>query len=146
MKSFGGTFVCLLIRSFIWAEPWERYLPEYKSTNMKDQNVTTPSQTQRGFHKILKKIGSPAAPCIARGNPCGRINGELLQKRNNCPIIFKGQKNEPKPPEVIISELEQSSVSSHSKRIADLLSSVQLSIKTLKISSAEFAKMLVDTG
>jgi hypothetical protein len=127
-------------------EPWERYLPEYKSTDMNDQNVTTPSQTQRGFHKILKEIGSPAEPCIARGNPCGRINGELLQKRNNCPIIFKGQKSEPKSPEVIISELEQSSVSSNNKRIADLLSSVQLSIKSLKISSKEFAKMLVDTG
>jgi hypothetical protein len=113
---------------------------------MNDQNVTTPSQTQRGFHKILKEIGSPAEPCIARGNPCGRINGELLQKRNNCPIIFKGQKSEPKSPEVIISELEQSSVSSNNKRIADLLSSVQLSIKSLKISSKEFAKMLVDTG
>jgi len=137
---FGRTLSPLL------PESWERYLPEYKSTDMKDQNVTTPSQTQRGFHKILNEIGSPAEPCIARGKPCGRINGELLQKRNNCPIIFKGLKREPKPAETIISGLEQPPVSSNIKRIADLLSSVHFSIKSLKISSEEFAKMLVDTG
>jgi hypothetical protein len=42
-------------------EAWERYLPEYKSPNIIERNVTTPSQTQRGFDKILEQIGTPAA-------------------------------------------------------------------------------------
>ena len=53
----------------ILPQPWERYLPEYK-------NVAE------------RRIGTPAAPCVARGKPCGRVLGEEQVKRPKTLIIF----------------------------------------------------------
>ena len=50
---------------------WERYLPSFKN-NDKENFIATPSQTQRGFCRILDEIGTPATACRPRGNPQGR--------------------------------------------------------------------------
>jgi hypothetical protein len=67
-------------------EPWERYLEEFKD---KEKKLSSPSQTQRGFNKILQVIGTPAKLPVPRGNPTGRICGKTQEKRKRNPVIFK---------------------------------------------------------
>ncbi len=81
-------------------EPWERYLPEYKSAGSGVNKIATPSQSQRGFNKVLNQIGTPAMPCVARGNPCGRIAGDIIQKRESHEIIFKAKRGNQKQAEI----------------------------------------------
>lgn len=67
-------------------KPWERYLDEFKD---KDRKLSSPSQTQRGFNKILQAIGTPAKLPVPRGNPTGRTHGQKQEKRKKNPVIFK---------------------------------------------------------
>lgn len=73
-------------------KPWEKYLPDQSSSNL-GSNITTPSQTQRGFDKLFKQVGTPAAPCQPRGKAPGRLKGQLSTFRTDQPIIYKTQKN-----------------------------------------------------
>lgn len=67
---------------------WERYLPEFKD---KESKLSSPSQTQRGFNKILQEIGTPAKLPVPRGNPLGRAKGDEQQKREKHSTIFKAK-------------------------------------------------------
>ena len=70
--------------------PWEKYLPSFK--DQVENKISTPAQTQRGFEKLLDRIGTPASPCKKRGNPQGRKAGTEFAKRTKNPVIFKGKK------------------------------------------------------
>lgn len=75
--------------------PWERYLPAFQQMA---ENIATPTQTQRGFQVLLDFIGTPAAPCVPRGNPKGRKKGQTpLAKRENQPVLFKDKAQKPSP-------------------------------------------------
>ncbi len=108
--------------------------------------VTTPSQTQRGFGKILEQIGTPAADCIARGKPCGRIQGEFALKRESKPVIFKHSKAYKKTDKLILSEFDGTANSSNPKKINALVEIVRSTLKSLQFSTDEFMKKLNDSG
>lgn len=126
-------------------EPWERYLPEFKLPDVTARNVNSPSQTQRGFNKILKQTGTPAAPCIARGKPRGRMQGEVIVKRENNQIIFKKPKATSQPAEAILSESDKTVNYSNPQRINDLVEMVRSALKSLQSSTDVFVKALVDS-
>ena len=127
-------------------EAWERYLPEFKSTETQDRSVTTPSQTQRGFSKILEQIGTPAEPCVARGKSRGRILGEVMPKRDEKPVIFKHSKPPKKATELIIPGSGEIVDFSNPKRINELIRIVKSTLESLQFSPEEFAKKLADSG
>ena len=137
---FGKTLATLL------PEEWERYLPEYKSSTKVDGKITSPSQTQRGFDKVLEQIGTPAAPCVARGNPRGRMVGEIIQKRDSHKIIFKAKKDSQKQAKAIISESEQPAKISNHLKIADFVKSISLSKISFNISVTEITKSFENTA
>lgn len=69
---------------------WERYLPEVEG------KTASPSTVQRDLERIIRQIGTPAAPPKARGKSPGRAEGELQPPRVRHPVIKKG-KNAFKP-------------------------------------------------
>lgn len=125
--------------------PWERYLPEYQHREGKHL-LLTPSQVQRGFHKVLDDIGSPAANCVARGKPCGRVKGESGTVRDKQAIIFKKRKVPKTELTNILSGSETTNNSSNPKTIESLISNVRSAINKLSISPENFAQMLIDSG
>ncbi len=127
-------------------EAWERFLPEFKDHESSDRVVTTPSQTQRGFDKILEQVGTPAKSCIARGNPCGRMSEEDVQKRERHPVIFKRTKSPKQSAETILSSSEPVTNFSNPKKINDLVKTVRTTLKSLQLSTDEFLKKLVELG
>ncbi len=135
----ANTLVPLLPR------PWERYLPEFQHPQDKPLLVSA-SQTQRGFNKILKEIGSPAADCVARGKARGRIKGENALKREKHPIIFKNKKTFETEDKSILSSSESTVISSNPQTIETLISSVRSTISIIDISPEKFAQMLIDSG
>jgi len=66
--------------------PWERYLPEAK------RETASPSTVQRDFGRIIRQIGTPAAPPKPRGNSLGRAKGEKQPPRKRRPVIKKANK------------------------------------------------------
>ena len=135
----ANTLVPLLPR------PWERYLPEFQPQDDKPLLVT-PSQTQRGFYRVLEEVGSPAADCVSRGKAPGRIKGEPGPKRDKHAIIFKQKKTPETEDNSILSGSESPSNSSNPQTIESLISSVHSTISTLSISPEIFAQMLIDSG
>ncbi len=127
-------------------EPWERYLPEYKMTNVSHQSVATPSKTQRGFASVLEIIGSPAAKCVPRGKARGRMLGETPGIKPCCPIIFKSQNHGVKAKTEILSGSGQRTSFSIPQKIDELLSLVQSSLNKLQIPPRKFAEMLLDSS
>lgn len=127
-------------------QPWERYLPEYKSLQNKEEMVATPSQTQRGFTNLLNTIGTPAMPCVARGKPRGRIAGDIQSKREEHPIIFKTKKTEIKKVEDILLGSESAEHCPNPQKIEDLIHLVQSSLEKLDMTPSEFSKMLIDSS
>lgn len=127
-------------------EAWEKYLPEFKSLESKSRTITTPSQTQRGFSKILEQIGTPAEACVARGNPRGRMHGETMPKRAEKPIIFKGTEQAKIITETIISQSEKIVDFSNPKKISDLVEIVKATLKSLQFSTDDFVKKLIDSS
>lgn len=122
-------------------ESWEKYLPQYK--NMKDKNcIATPSQSQRGFEKLLEIIGTPAAACIARGNPRGRMEGDNQIKKEYQPVLYKNKKtkNSDQKNKVLSSEI--SSKNSNPKTIEALIDDLIKELKCLNIPQDVFVKML----
>lgn len=124
-------------------QPWERYLPAYKN---KQANMRTPTQTQRGFGQVLTTIGSPAAPCIARGNPCGRVAGEILQAREDHPVIFKSKQAGEVAEGTIIPGFETTTDFSKPGKIHLFLASIKKILGQIDFSVSEFAEMLLDTS
>ena len=127
-------------------EAWERYLSEFKSPDTSVRNITTPSQTQRGFNKILEQIGTPAIDCAARGKPRGRMQGDVMLERDNNPVIFKHAKSPEKPSKTILSEYDKAAIFSNPKKIDELVDAVRNTLKSLAFSTDEFVKMLTDSG
>lgn len=127
-------------------QPWERYLSEYKEIAGKNGVTATPSQTQKGFEKILKKIGSPAAECKQRGIPDGRKKGDKQEKRKTHEIIFKHKKNDNKLNKPNKTESEKSGPTSDQTVIDKLLAEVHLKIAAANLTIKNFAKMLAAPG
>lgn len=69
---------------------WERYLSEVEG------KTASPSTVQRDMERIIRQIGTPAAPPKPRGKSPGRAAGELQSPRVRHPVIKKG-KNASKP-------------------------------------------------
>jgi hypothetical protein len=126
-------------------KPWERYLPQYKNSDHKPPSLSTPSQTQRGFSGLLKKRGTPAADCVARGRGKGRITGELQEKRAEHAVIFKTKPKQKTSTQTILSGSEKTSNNSDPQTIETLLLSVKKSLGDIKISSSDFAEMLLNS-
>jgi len=76
-----------------WPRPWERYLPV-----VKEASVTSPTLVQRDCGRIIREIGTPAAPPRTPNNLPGRKLGTKLPPRPRCPVVFKGKKQEQQPP------------------------------------------------
>ena len=71
--------------------PWERNLPAYK------QKLLSPSAVRRDFGRIIRQIGTPAAPPKPRGISPGRPLGTKLTPRPKQKVIVKSlqQANSP---------------------------------------------------
>jgi hypothetical protein len=67
-------------------QDWEKYLPENKQCN---SSLSSPSQTQRGFSKVLDQIGTPAHPPKNRKGGEGRQKGAFQLKREDQAIVWK---------------------------------------------------------
>ena len=65
--------------------PWERYLPEVEG------RTASPSTAQRDLGRIIRQIGTPAAPPKPRGKSPGRARGEQQPPRKRHPVIKKGK-------------------------------------------------------
>lgn len=66
--------------------PWERYLPQTQN------GVASPSATQRGFGRVIRQIGTPAAAPKRRGNSPGRRKGAKIPPRPQLPVVKKAAK------------------------------------------------------
>ena len=122
-------------------EPWERYLLNYKPGVDQDNAITTPSQTQRGFAKVLEHVDTPAQPCVARGKPRGRMAGETQPAKANSPVIFKAKKGQ----ESNNTVSEKTTKNSEPEKIAALIKLVRTRLKTSELSMDEFAEKLLNT-
>jgi len=122
-------------------EPWERYLLCYKAESNQEKNLTSPSQTQRGFEKVLDHVGTPAIPCVARGKPHGRMAGETQPKKANSVVIFKTKKVQ----EDNNTVSEKTSKNSEPEKIAALIKLVQARLKNSELSLDKFAEKLLNT-
>jgi hypothetical protein len=66
--------------------PWERYLPQAQN------GVASPAATQRGFGRIIRQIGTPAAAPKRRGNSPGRSKGTKMPPRPQLSVVKKAAK------------------------------------------------------
>lgn len=67
--------------------PWERYKPRPPA----DQPAT-PSQTRRGFGRLLPDLGTPARAPQLRGKSPGRAKGYRPRPRERFPVVYKDRK------------------------------------------------------
>ena len=123
---------------------WERYLNSYKAVGKNEQQVATPSQTQRWFSYVLEEIDTPAKKPIPRGNPQGRQLGETQEKRSKKNIIFKAQAKDNLNKKCINAEQEKSDENSDSKKIEKLLKSVTTQVENSDLSLEEFCEKLLE--
>lgn len=126
-------------------QPWERYLPAHKNTTDEIKATITPSQAQRGFADLLKAIGTPARPSVARGKASGRQVGAAQVKRELQQIIFKLQKDSLQKAKSIVTGSESAPDISDPQRILSFINLVQASLKKLNISASEFTNLLLNT-
>ncbi len=127
------------------AQPWERYLPTYKNTSEKVR-VLTPSQTQRGFARLLESIGSPAVDCVPRGHAPGRQSGDLILGREDQSVIFKSMKSPLSTWKTILSASEKAGAQPDSETIDTLIEALHLKLSKLGYTPAEFMKLFQDSG
>jgi len=125
--------------------PWERYLPAYKDAS-EAEKITTPSQTQRGFVRLLESIGTPAADCVPRGKPRGRQTGEVVPVRENQAIIFKQLKSEISTLKKVLSTSDIEAKQSSSQTIQTLINEVHAKLTKLGFTPTEFVKLFQDSG
>lgn len=71
--------------------PWERNLPSIQSGQI------SPSLAQRDFARIIRQIGTPAAPPKVRGISQGRRLGTRLPPRPRQKVVVKGRKQAQAP-------------------------------------------------
>jgi hypothetical protein len=67
--------------------PWERYLPH------RTAGVASPSQVQRDWERIIRRIGTPARPSKRRGKAPGRAKGVRLGRRERLPVVKKSSRS-----------------------------------------------------
>lgn len=126
-------------------QPWESYLPEYKNKTDEIKASITPSQAQRGFADLLKVIGTPAKPSVARGKTSGRQVGAAQVKRELKQIVFKLKKEAQQKTKSIVVDSELVPDISNPQRILSFINLVQASLKKLNISASEFTNLLLNT-
>jgi hypothetical protein len=68
---------------------WERYLPQRAAGG------ASPSQVQRDWERIIRRIGTPAQPPKRRGNSPGRAKGTRLERRPRQPVVKKSARTAP---------------------------------------------------
>ena len=68
--------------------PWEKWLPEFKS----NREEKSPSQVQKDFGRIIGEIGTPAKPPKPRKKSYGRRKGEIQIKRPRHEVVYKDKK------------------------------------------------------
>ena len=124
---------------------WEEYLPQYKGIDQKQPSLATPSQTQRGFEKLLEQIGTPANDCIARGRASGRTLGQKQKKRSKQEIVFKSSSPPKNTDPPILLGSEKTANDSDTQTIESLLLSVHKQLNDIDLSPSEFAKRLLNT-
>ena len=71
----------------ILPNPWERYLPAFKS----NATIKSPTQVQNDFGRIIRMIGRPAQPPKPRQKAPGRELGDIQIKRTRHPIVKKSK-------------------------------------------------------
>ena len=125
---------------------WERYLPSYQNPADQAQPIVTPSQTQRGFSTVFGQIGTPATPCIARGNPKGRSLGEIQTKREKHPVIFKTKKPPKSDKRQPVSGSEKTSKNSDLAKIKRLIKSVRTQLENANYDVEQFYQQLLKKG
>ena len=76
-----------------WPRPWERYLPV-----VKEALEASPSLVQRDLSRIIREIGTPAAPPKPQNNASARLTGTKLPPRLRIPVVFKEAKQVAQPP------------------------------------------------
>ena len=118
-------------------EAWERYLDEFRD---QESQLSSPSQTQRGFNKILQTIGTPAKLPVPRGKPVGRASGDVQQKRGGQHIIFKAkaQKNQ------LTQGLSKAAKkSNHKKNASELIDKIMRLIKKANVSHKKVVEQIL---
>ena len=93
----------------------------YNSTAFTIKATITPSQAQRGFADLLKVIGTPAKPSVARGKTSGRQVGAAQVKRELKQIIFKFKKDARQNAESIVADSESAPDISNPQRILSFI-------------------------
>lgn len=63
--------------------PWERSLPQPPA------GIATPTTVQQSFGRIIRQLGTPAAPPKPRGNSPGRTRGQQQPRRLRQPVVKK---------------------------------------------------------
>jgi hypothetical protein len=67
--------------------PWEA---KQESSNSK--KISTPSQVQRDYERIIGRVGTPACDSKPRGKSPGRRKGVKMTERKRCAVIKKSKK------------------------------------------------------
>lgn len=127
-------------------QPWERYLPTYKNHSETTARVLTPSQTQRGFARLLETIGTPAVDCVPRGKAPGRQLGEVRFEREDQSVIFKNTKSELSTLKTILSNPENASVQPDPETISTLIKELHVKLSKLGFTPDEFVTLFQDSG
>ena len=127
-------------------QPWERFLPIYKNISETAARVLTPSQTQRGFARLLETIGTPAADCVPRGKAPGRQAGEVIQEREDQSVIFKRMKSELSSLKIILSDSENAGVRPNPETINTLIKELHIKLSKLGYTPTEFMELFQNSG
>ena len=118
-------------------------MPIYQNTENQEKTIATPSQTQRAFSIVLDELGTPAKPCIARGNPKGRQSGDTQSQRKTHPVIFKtkiaAQSNKNNPN----LGSEKQGKNSDSEKVEKLVKSVQTQLNNMGYEVEDFHQLLL---
>jgi hypothetical protein len=67
--------------------PWET-----KKESSHSKEISTPSQVQRDYERIVGRIGTPACDSKPRGKSPGRLKGVKMAERKRCAVIKKSKK------------------------------------------------------
>jgi len=118
----------------------------YKNISETTAHTLTPSQTQRGFARLLESIGTPAADCVPRGKAPGRQAGEVMLEREKQSIIFKSMKSELSALKTILSDSENAGVQPNPETINTLIKELHVKLSKLGYTPAELMKLFQDSG
>jgi hypothetical protein len=122
---------------------WERHLPIYQKTENHEKTIATPSQTQRAFSIVLDQLGTPAKPCVPRGNPIGRQLGDTQVPRKTHPVIFKAKPAIKLHKNDSVAESEKQDKNSGPEKVKKLVKSVQTQLKNMGYQVDDFHQLLL---